>query len=245
MEWRDQGIVLGRRRHGETSAIVSLFTRAHGRHLGRVRGAAGRRAAGLYESGNVVTTVWRGRLAEHLGTFTCELVDAVAARAMEDPLRLGALLSACALIEVTMPEREPHAALYEATVALLHSLDHTDWAADYVRWEVHALAELGFGLDLSQCAATGQARDLAYVSPRSGRAVSREAGAAYAERLFALPAFLTGEGAAPDARSVLAGLEITGHFLDRNVLAANDRAMPAARTQFVDRWRRMASAYGN
>lgn len=245
MEWRDEGIVLGRRRHGETSAIVSLFTREHGRHLGRVRGAVGKRAAGIYESGNIVTAAWRGRLAEHLGTLTCELADAIAARVMEDPLRLGALLSACALIETTMAEREPHITLYETTLALFQSLEGRDWAANYVRWEMHALAELGFGLDLSHCAATGQSKDLAYVSPRSGRAVSRDAGVAYADRLFILPPFLIGERSdAPDAQSVLAGLEITGHFLERNVLAANDRAMPVARTQFVDRWRRAISIYG-
>lgn len=246
MDWKDQGIVLARRRHGESSAIVSLFTREHGRHLGLVRGGAGRRAAGLYQPGNAVSAVWRGRLAEHLGSFTCELAQSFAARVMDDPLRLAALSSACAILDVALPEREPHRLLYEATVEILEALERPDWAAQYVRWECRALADLGFGLDLARCAVTGAPEDLAFVSPRSGRAVSRAAGQDYADRLFALPPFLTDTGAAepPSPQSILEGLQITGHFLERNVLAANDRQMPAARTQFVDRWRRSATMSG-
>src|SRR5690349_17118116 len=236
MEWKDEGLVIARRHHGESAAIVSLLTREHGRHLGLVRGGTGRRAAGLYEPGNLVRAVWRGRLEEHLGSYACEPVQSFAARVIDDPLRLGALTSACAIVEVALPEREPHEALYAATLELLSSLEGPDWAAQYARWECQCLADLGFGLDLSHCALTGTAEDLAYVSPRSGRAVSRAAGQPYAEKLFPLPSFLAGGEATP--ATVLDALDMTGHFLERNVLAASDKPIPRARIQFIDRLRR-------
>ncbi len=239
MEWKDAGIVLARRHHGESAAIVSLLTREHGRHLGLVRGGGGRRAAGLFQPGNVVSATWRGRLSEHLGSYVCEPVQSFAARVMDDPLRLGALTSACAIAEVALPEREPQRTLYDATLELLQGLERDDWAVAYVRWECRCLAELGFGLDLTQCAVTGQAEDLVFISPRSGRAVSRDAGQPYADRLFALPSFLGSDASPPpSAHSIVAGLEMTGHFLERNVLAASERPMPHARIQFVDRLRR-------
>jgi DNA repair protein RecO (recombination protein O) len=239
MEWKDEGLVIARRHHGESAAIVSLLTREHGRHLGLVRGGTGRRAAGLYEPGNLVRAVWRGRLAEHLGSYACEPMQSFAARVIDDPLRLGALTSACAILEVALPEREPHDALYAATLELLSRLEDDGWAAQYARWECQCLADLGFGLDLSHCALTGTAEDLAYVSPRSGRAVSRAAGQPYAEKLFSLPSFLAGEGAGPvPLAAVLGALEMTGYFLERNVLAASDKPVPQARIQFIDRLRR-------
>jgi DNA repair protein RecO (recombination protein O) len=239
MEWRDEGLVIARRHHGESAAIVSLLTREHGRHLGLVRGGGGRRAAGLYQPGNLVSAVWRGRLSEHLGSFVCEPLQSFAARVIDDPLRLGALTSACAIVETALPEREPHEALYAATLDLFRELEGEGWGAQYVRWECRCLADLGFGLDLSHCALTGTAEDLAYISPRSGRAVSRAAGQPYAEKLFALPDFLAGGEAGPvAAAAVLAALDMTGHFLERNVLAANDKPVPQARIQFIDRLRR-------
>jgi DNA repair protein RecO (recombination protein O) len=239
MDWKDEGIVLARRHHGESAAIVSLLTREHGRHLGLVRGGAGRRAAGVYQQGSLVSAVWRGRLSEHLGSYVCEPMRNFAARVMDDPLRLGALISACAIVEAALPEREPHRGLYEASVELFYALESDGWAAAYAGWECRCLADLGFGLDLSQCALTGMAEDLIYVSPRSGRAVSRTAGQPYADKLFRLPGFLgNDQGPAPSLANVVAALEITGHFLERNVLAAGDRSMPAARIQFVDRLRR-------
>lgn len=242
MEWKDQGVVIARRHHGENAAIVSLLTRDHGRHLGLVRGGAGRRAVGVYQPGNLVSAVWRGRLEEHLGSYACEPAQSFAARVMDDASRLGALLSVCAIVDAALPEREPHRTLYEATINLLDMLESDAWAAEYVRWECRCLADLGFGLDLTQCAVTGESGELVYVSPRSGRAVSREAGRPYADKLFPLPGFLNGGGAVvPTAASIVAGLEITGHFLERNVLAASSRPMPSARIQFVDRLRRSAT----
>jgi len=164
-------------------------------------------------------------------------MQSFAARVIDDPLRLGALTAACAIVEVSLPEREPHDALYVATLDLFKALEDEGWAAQYVRWECQCLADLGFGLDLSHCALTGAVDDLAYVSPRSGRAVSREAGRPYAGKLFALPGFLANGGEAPPA-AILAALEMTGHFLERNVLAAGDKPVPQARIQFVDRLRR-------
>lgn len=249
MDWTDQGLVLARRRHGETSAVITLLTREHGRHAGLVRGGAGKRGAALYQPGNLLSAHWRARLAEHLGTLTAEMVDGFAARALDDPLRLAAIASACALLDAALPEREPHAPLFEATHALLREIDSMEeslaWGSAYARWEVHCLAELGFGLDLDSCAATGRQEGLAYVSPRTGRAVSDQAGAPFAERLFALPAFLgRGDETARDAAAVAAALRITGHFLERHVLGPHDRPIPAARTRLVDRWRRLATISG-
>ncbi len=249
MDWSDQGIVLARRRHGESSAVVSLLTREHGRHAGLVRGGAGKRAGSLYQPGNLLMAHWRARLAEHLGTLTAEMVDAFASRVLDDALRLAALTSACAVLETALPEREPHTLLFDSTLALLRALasgqEALSWGAAYARWEMQALAELGFGLDLEACAATGQRDDLAYVSPRTGRAVSGAAGAPYADRLFALPAFLGTAEPAPDAAAVAAALRMTGHFLERHVFGPHNRRLPAARTRFIDRWRRLGSLSAN
>lgn len=240
MDWTDLGIVLTRRHHGEAAAVVTLLTREHGRHAGLVRGGGGKRGSALYQPGNLLSAHWRARLPEHLGMFTTEMVQSFAARALDDPMRLAGITAACALLETALPEREPHAALFEATLDLLRALDGAAdiaaWGAAYVRWECQCLADMGFGLDLKSCAATGVTEGLAYVSPRTGRAVSRDAGADYAERLLMLPGFL--RGATPTVADVIAGLRLTGHFLERHVLAPQDRRMPPARTRFVDRWRR-------
>ncbi len=240
MEWRDHGIVLSARRHGEHAIVLSLLTRTQGRYAGLVRGGAGRRARGIYEPGNRVDALWRARLAEHLGAFTCEPVEAVSASVLDDPLRLAGLSAACVVFDTALAEREPHPHLYDDFLAFLAGLGEPEWAGGYVRLELGLLADLGFGLDLSRCAATGATEDLIYVSPRSGRAVSRSAGAPYAERLLALPEFLTsGRIAAPD--EILAGLRLTGHFLETQVYGALDRPLPAARARFVDRLRRLAT----
>src|SRR3954462_958343 len=160
MDWRDQGIVLHRRRHGESAAVVSLLTREHGRHAGLVQGGSGKRASALYQPGNLLQAHWRGRLAEHLGTITAELMTGFASRLLDDPLRLACATSACAVLETALAEREPHMSLFDATVGLLRTLDATTdrlvWGAAYVRWEAGCLAEFGFGLDLESCAATGK-----------------------------------------------------------------------------------------
>ena len=232
MQWHDEAIVLTVRRFGETAAIASLFTREHGRHSGLVRGGASRRLAGVLQPGNQVAAAWRGRLDEQLGQFRLELTQARAAQVMDEPPRLAALSSLTALLATALPERAPQPALFEASALLLDGLaSESSWTALYVRWELGLLAELGFGLDLTRCAVTGTDADLAYVSPRTGRAVAAEAGRPYAERLLPLPSFLAaGRGTPPanDAgRDVADGLRLTGFFLARALLAQGGHLPPA------------------
>lgn len=236
MHWSEGGIVLAVRRHGESAIVAHVLTRAHGRHAGLVHGGQGRKKRTIFQVGNAVLVTWRARLEDQLGTFAGELAESHAARVIEDPLRLGCLASAAAMAESVLPEREPHPRAYDGLDALLEALDRDGgWAAAYARWELELLAELGFGLDLARCAATGARTDLAYVSPRSGQAVSREAGAPYGERLLALPTFLHDSGIDPAPRDIVAALHLTGFFLDRRVFQPHGRKLPAARSRFVDR----------
>jgi DNA repair protein RecO (recombination protein O) len=244
MDWTDTGIVLARRRHGESGAIVVLFTREHGRHLGRVRSLSGKRAGGVYEIGNVVRAHWRARLDEHLGNYDGELAVAYAARVLDDADRLAALSAAMTVIDQATPEREAHPVLYDATLDLLAELGRDDWPQRYVRWECACLAELGFGLTLDQCAVTGETDGLTHVSPRTGRAVSAGAAQPYADRLLTLPAFINDPALAAPMREILDGLALTGHFLERHVLAPLGHRMPAARNRLVDRIRRSATMPG-
>ena len=236
MQWSDEGIVLSARRHGESAAIVCLLTREHGRHAGLARGGAGRRARGLYQAGNRVAATWRARLAEHLGTYACEPLGAAAAALLDDPARLAGLAAACAMAEASLPEREPHPAAFAGLAALIEGLEGASWAQAYVGWEVGMLRELGYGLDLSACAATGSNDGLAYVSPKSGRAVSLSAGGPYRDRLLPLPGFLIGENGGGGGDEIAAGLRLTGYFLDRHVFAPHDRSLPPARLRLADRF---------
>lgn len=236
MDWSEQGIVVSARPHGETSAIVSLFTRGHGRHLGLVRGGRSRRLRPVLQPGNTVTAVWRARLAEHLGHFTVEPVDARAARLMEDRLRLAGLTALIALAEL-LPEREPHMRLFDAFSLVLDELEAgAHWPALMVRFELGLLDELGYGLALDACAGTGAREELVYVSPKSGRAVSRQAGAAYRDRLLALPAFLTAsKDVDPTPEDILAGFRLTGFFLDKYVWSPRGLKPPPARERLLAR----------
>jgi len=239
MEWADEGLVLSARRHGENGAIVSLLTREHGRHSGLARGAHGRTARGLYQPGNHVTARWRGRLSEHLGNWTCELIAGYAAATLDDPGRLTALSSACAMLEGALPEREPAPRVFIDTLAFVTALALDDgparrWPETYARWELQLLSDLGFGLDLSACAATGVTENLVYVSPKSGRSVSAAAGAPYRDKLLVLPEFLKSSGAAADTADVCAALRLTGYFLERHVFAPQDRTLPPARTRLIE-----------
>ncbi|MEE8189291.1 MAG: DNA repair protein RecO [Kiloniellales bacterium] len=240
MHWSDEGIVLSARPHGENAAVVHLLTRGQGRHAGLVRGAQGRRARGVYQPGNLVAAQWSGRLAEHLGSYTCELVESYAARVLDDAGPLAALIAAAAVSERALPEREPHAACFEGFLALLDALTGDHWAEAYVRWELALLAELGFGLDLSACAGGGANDQLAYVSPRTGRAVSLAAGEPYRERLLRLPGFLVGRGGG-GPEEVAQGLELTGFFLERHVFAPHHQTIPAARRRLAERFPVMVS----
>ncbi len=240
MEWRDGGFVVAVRRHGESGLIVELLTREHGRHLGLARGGQSPKVRAVLQPGNEVAASWRARLSEHLGTIACELVRAHAAWLIDDPDRLAGLAAAAALVAATLPEREPHADVFSAFADLLAALDSAaDWPARYVQWECSLLRALGFGLDLARCAATGATTGLAYVSPRSGRAVSRAAGRPYHDKLLALPEFLWRDAVA-DGPQITAGMRLTEHFLLHHVLLPQGRALPPARARLADRMRQRA-----
>ncbi|HLO76664.1 MAG TPA: DNA repair protein RecO [Magnetospirillum sp.] len=236
MEWADEGVVLAVRRLGESGAVASLLTREHGRHPGLVHGAAGKEKRGVLQPGNRVWAWWRGRLAEQLGTYRIEPLRAHAAEVFDDPARLTALAAACALAEVALPERHSHMAAHAALVAFLDALSSEAWPSVYVHWELALLRDLGYGLDLAQCAATGANDGLAFVSPKTGRAVSYSAGEPYRDKLLRLPRFLA-QGGEGDRVEVFEGLTLAGYFLDRHVLNPQRLAMPAARSRLVDRFR--------
>lgn len=238
MEWSDEAVILSVRPHGETAAVVEMLTRTHGRHSGLVHGGRSRKSRPVLQMGNHVSASWKARLPEHLGHMTLELQHGYAAASMDDPAALSALTSLCALSRL-LPERDPHPNLYEITLFVLSYLDDPSvWPALYVRWELALLEELGFGLDLRTCAATGSTEDLAFVSPKSGRAVSREAGRPFEDRLLTLPAFLTrsrptGANAIVTPDDVAAGLNMTGHFLLGRVLGPREQALPDVRLRLA------------
>lgn len=241
MDWRDTGILLSSRRHGETSAILDVFTSEHGRHAGVLRGGTSRKIAPSLQPGAQLDLAWRARLEDHIGTYSVEPQRSRAAVAMADPLSLAGLNAVVALLAFCLPEREGHAALYRRTEALLDLLGQTDvWPLAYLRWEMALLEEMGFGLDLTACAATGANDRLIYVSPRTGRAVSASGAGKWANRLLPLPAVMLGEGHGAD-REVLEALGTTGHFLRAHLAASlGDKPLPAARAAFVDRFSRRA-----
>lgn len=236
MEWADEAVILGVRKHGEGSVIVEAMTPAHGRHLGLVRGGRSSRMRALLQPGNSIHLTWRARLDEHLGNFTIEADRLRAASLMESPLALNGLQLVAAHLRL-LPERDPHSALYHAALVILDNLDEPQKAARLViRFELALLEDLGFGLDLTQCAATGTADDLVYVSPKSGRAVSRTAGTPWAEKLLALPAFLAPvrvDANIPLERQVEDGFSLAHYFLGRHVWQPRGIRPPDARAGFV------------
>ena len=234
MHWIDEGIIIGTRRHGETSLIVELMTEGHGRHLGLVRGGRSRTQRPVLQAGNSVTATWRARLDEHLGNYAVEPAIFRAAKLMESPAGLYGLQALAGLVRL-LPERDPHPQIYAALAAMVDWLDDPVLAGGMiVRFELRILEELGFGLDLESCVATGTNDDLAYVSPKSGRAVSRSAGDPYRERMLQLPAFLLGaHGARPAAEDLLAAFRLTGFFLARHVYEPRGMEPPEARERFV------------
>lgn len=238
MEWQNKGVVLSVEPHGETSAIISLFTRDYGRHMGLVRGGRSRRLRAVLQTGNSVLATWRARLEDHLGAFTLEPDLFRAAGVIDDALKLNALSSLCALAGL-LPERHPYQPLHDAFLLVLDALDDDDlWPALAVRWEMGLLETLGFGLDLLECAGTGTRDNLIYVSPKSGRAVSAEAGEPYKEKLLALPGFLSHDGARAsgvERQDVLDGFVLTGYFLDQHVFQPRGLKVPQARGRMLER----------
>ncbi len=240
MEWRDQGILLGVRRHGETSAIIDVFTENHGRHAGVVRGGSSRKIAPILQPGAQLDVVWRARLEDHLGSYQVEPIRSRAAAAMGSRLALaGGLNAVSGVLSFCLPEREVHGGLYRRTEQLMDLLgEDALWPLAYLRWELALLDEMGFGLDLTRCAATGAREGLLYVSPKTGRAVSAKGAGDWADRLLPLPPVMLGEGDASD-REIAQGFETTGYFL-RHKLAQElvHKPLPEARQRFVDQFNR-------
>lgn len=236
MEWTDEGIILGTRRHGESSAIVELMTRSHGRHLGLVRGGAGSRMRPLLQPGNTVNAVWRARLDEHLGYYALEGTRLRAATMFASSHAVYGVTHLASLVRL-LPERDPHEDIYELVESILDDFDDAGGAGIHlVRFELAMLTELGFGLDLSACAATGTMNDLVYVSPKSGAAVSRQAGEPWRDRLLRLPPFLQEGGAGSNGGSgqdLEDGFQLTGLFLLRNVLEPRGQGHSDARDGFI------------
>lgn len=235
MEWRDTGILLNARSHGESAAIIEVFTETHGRHAGVVRGGAGRRTAPLLQPGAQLDLTWRARLEEHIGSFTVEPLRSRAAAAFSGRMALAGLNAVTGLVSFSLPERDPHPRLYRQTEQLMDLLGQDAiWPLAYLRWEVRLLEVLGYGLDLGACAVTGATEGLAYVSPRTGRAVTETGAGDWAGRLLPLPPVLL--GASPqDEAEVLQALSVTGHFLEHRVAPElAHRPLPSARGRFID-----------
>lgn len=235
IEWRDRGTLLSVRQHGENSAIIEVFTADHGRHAGVVRGGTSRKMAPILQPGAFLDVTWKARLDEHIGSFTVEPLRSRAAAVMSDRLTLAALNAVCALLSFALPEREAQPVLHRRSEALLDMIGiNPHWPLAYLRWELALLDELGFGLDLSACAVTGASDDLAYVSPKSGRAVGAEAAGAWADRLLPLPPALLGHGEG-DLAEIAQGLTTTGFFLKSQLAPSlGDKPIPEARQRFAD-----------
>ncbi|HWK95836.1 MAG TPA: DNA repair protein RecO [Pseudolabrys sp.] len=233
MQWTDEGIVIGVRRHGEASAILELMTREHGRHVGMVRGGFGTRMKPVLQPGNSVSATWRARLEDHMGNYTIEPLRQRASNYFGSPHAIYGVSHLAALMRL-LPERDPHEGLFAEFETILDRLEDATWAAPEVaRFEMRLLSELGFGLDLEECAATGSTQDLIYVSPKSGRAVSREAGAPYADRMFKLPAFLLDPRVSANGSDLEDGFKLTGFFLARHVLEPRGMQLADERMHFL------------
>jgi DNA repair protein RecO (recombination protein O) len=235
IEWRDEATLLSVRPFGETSVIVEVFSEEHGRDSGVVRGGTSRKMAPVLQPGAQLSVAWKARLDSHLGSFTVEPVRSRSATAMGDRLALAGLNAVCSLLSMVLPEREAHAPLYRRTVSLLDLLGDGDlWPLAYLRWEQALLEEMGFALDLSRCAATGATEGLAYVSPKTGRAVSAAGAGEWADRLLPLPEVLAGGGDASNSEIVRA-LGTTGYFIEHRLIRSlGDREVPAARQRLLD-----------
>ncbi len=235
MEWRDQGILLSARRHGENAAIIEMFTPSQGRHAGVVRGGTSRKIAPILQPGAQLDVVWRARLEEHIGSFSVEPVRSRAAVAMGDRMSLAGLNTVTALLSYCLPEREPHTELYDLTVTLLDLLEQQAvWALAYLHWELRLLEEMGYALELDACAVTGATQDLRYVSPKSGRAVSTQGAGEWVERLLPLPAVLRGLMDA-DREQIAQGFVTTGYFLENHLARdLGGKPLPEARARYVE-----------
>jgi DNA repair protein RecO (recombination protein O) len=238
MEFEDDAFVLSARAHGETGAVVELLTERHGKHAAFINGGASKKLRAVLQAGSPVIVQYRARTSDQLGSASLEPIGEGPAALFDDALALAGLSAAAAVAAGALPEREPHPGAYLAFQALSEALRHPEiWPAVFVRFEAGLLQDLGFGLDLSKCAATGSVDDLIYVSPRTGRAVSRAAGEPYKDRLLPLPPFMLSAQSRLEAGDVAAGLDLTAHFLEAFIFNPMNRPLPPARVWLVDRLR--------
>ncbi|MGI9513841.1 MAG: DNA repair protein RecO [Anderseniella sp.] len=235
MEWQGDGLILNTRKHGENSAIIDVLTREKGRHMGLVRGGRSRTMRPVLQAGNMVHVVWRARLEDHLGAFAVEPHQMIVAGIIDDVHRLAGLTTITTLASL-LPEREPHPRIYDASLLLIeHLQDDAIWPAVLVKWEMGLLEELGFGLDLTRCAVSGETADLTHVSPRTGRAVCAREAEPWKDKLLALPPFVTGKSGGASNAEIVQGLKLTGHFLARHVLEPRGVSAPEQRLRIL-RW---------
>lgn len=239
MEWRDHGILLSVRRHGEAAVIIDAFTEGHGRHAGIVHGGASRKKAPVLQPGAQLDLLWRARLEDHLGSYQAEPLRSRVAAALSGRLALAGLNTVTALLGFCLADRQPYPDLYRQTEQLLDLLDQEEiWPLAYLRWEMALLEEMGFGLDLSACAVSGRNEELAYISPKTGRAVSRQEAGQWVARLLPLPPVMLGQGDAPD-HEIAAGLRTTGYFFETRLAPSlGNRPLPDARGRFLDAFSR-------
>lgn len=242
-EWQDSAIILSARPHGETGAVVQLLTKNQGRHAGLLAGGQSRSKQAFLQPGQLVEADWHARLSEQLGTVRLEASMPYPSAVLDDSRALAGLVSACAIAEQVLPEREAHPAVYQGLLALIETLGSEIWPYIYVRWELGLLSEIGYGIQIDRCAVTGQGDSsddpLEYVSPRTGRAVCRSAAGVYKDRLLKLPAFLKGQ---VDEDGIEDGLRLTGYFLERAVFALHHSPLAAPRARLVDKLTEMAMA---
>lgn len=235
-QWQDQGIVIHARRHGENGAVVTLLTENYGRYSGYVRGATGKTMRGALELGNVVSAKWQSRVSDGLGGYTLELNENPSAHILHDPHKLLAIQAVCALCDAALPDREAHHGLFHGTLALFDAVKNQDiWLISYIYWEISYLKELGFSLDLSKCAGGGDQFDLKYVSPKTGRAVSGDAGEPYKEKLLALASFLAPNHTAEvkiDDEEIKKAFKMTNYFLEHWAFTHHSSGIPAPRLRF-------------
>ena len=235
-DWQDEGIILSNRPYAELHSITTILTKSHGRHAGLVNAGQSSKLRSMLQPGSLVYAQWRARLDEHLGTFKLEPSKNYFALMMDAPLRLSALSSMCSLLESSLPEREPQPILWQATKALLQILSFSekenDWLQFFIKWELGLLQELGYALKLETCGVTGSRDQLAYVSPKSGSAISKSAAGIYADRLLVLPMCLGGHLKIDN--ELAAGIKITGHFLQKHIFNPIDKKLPASRRRLAN-----------
>ncbi len=234
MEWQDQAIILSAKPHGENNVVVELLTEKHGRHAGMVRGGRSKKHRPVLQPGNHVSAVWKARLVEHLGFYAIELIQAHAAVLMEDRAALAGISSMCTLARY-LPERDPHPGMFDAGLLILQYIENKDiWPCLLIRWEMELLNQLGFQLDFSECAATGSKENLIYISPKSGKAVSEEAGEPYKDKLLKIPHFLRqGSNNQGTAEEIRLGFTLTGFFLEKYVLEVRNQTLPETRNRLL------------